>query len=320
MSAVDAPLQAPTLQSKGAIFFGRLEVELQAAPGKGVITSAVLLSDDLDEIDLEAVGSDNAHMQSNTFSRGDQSKHDLLGLLPVADLTGASHKYTVDWTTERIEFYVDGTLHRTLRRSDIPDRYPESPMRVKIGAWVGGYEGGDPGTTNWAGGIADFSNGPASSYFKSVTVTDYAGGNAATDKDVKEYSYGDRSGSSKSIRIHLADGSTLTGDSPSSESGISSRSSTSSTSSSAESTKSSSSEASASTTTSTRETLTTDSSTATSEVKTHSTMGTKTASGTSGNKTQSATASKSPSSTPSGAAAGLSIGTGLVAVAAFFAM
>lgn len=41
---------APTIQSNWYIFFGRVEVHLKAAPGTGVISSAVLLSDALDEV------------------------------------------------------------------------------------------------------------------------------------------------------------------------------------------------------------------------------------------------------------------------------
>ncbi|OAA64155.1 Concanavalin A-like lectin/glucanase [Akanthomyces lecanii RCEF 1005] len=339
VSAVDAPLQAPTLVSKESIFFGRIEVEMQAAPGQGVVTSIVLLSDDLDEIDLEALGSTNDNIQSNTFSRGDQEKHDLLGLLPVSDLTGASHKYTVDWTTDRIEFSVDGAVKRTLRRADIPERYPESPMQLKVGAWVAGYKDGDEGRTHWAGGIADFSKGPSSSFFKRIKVTDYAGGSSATDRDVKEYTYGDRSGNAKSIQIHLADGSTTTADSPSSGSASSSSSSSSSSASSStetettksSSTKSSSAEPSTTATTSTKETPTTESSATTSEGKTHSTgstnstMVTKTTTGTqttdgSGTATQSTTVSSQTTKPTSGAAAGVAIGAGLAAVAAFVAL
>ncbi len=44
--------QAPTLISKQYLFFGRVEVEIQAAPGSGIITSFVLQSDDRDEIDF----------------------------------------------------------------------------------------------------------------------------------------------------------------------------------------------------------------------------------------------------------------------------
>lgn len=43
--------QAPTITSKKYIFFGRVDVTVQASLGTGVVTSSVLQSDDLDEID-----------------------------------------------------------------------------------------------------------------------------------------------------------------------------------------------------------------------------------------------------------------------------
>ena len=42
---------APTITSKKYIFFGRVEIQIQAAFGVGIVTSAVLQSDCLDEID-----------------------------------------------------------------------------------------------------------------------------------------------------------------------------------------------------------------------------------------------------------------------------
>ncbi|KAM3472525.1 hypothetical protein MY8738_008805 [Beauveria namnaoensis] len=339
VSAVDAPMQAPTLQCKKTIFFGKLEVEMKAAPGKGIITSVVLLSDDLDEIDIEAVGSDTARIQSNTFSRGDSTRHDLLGYLSVADTTAAAgHTYTVDWTTERIQFAVDGVVQRTLRRADIPDRYPESPMRVKLGAWVAGYEGNAPGTIEWAGGVADFSGGAAEAVFKRVTVTDYAGGSAATERDVEKYSYGDRSGSSKSIRIHLADGTTITGDSPSPGGTSSSANSASGSGSSVSGNSVSGSSVSGSTSIETAQSSSPVSSAAfTKEVLAmeraatgnNSTMITKTTASTqtrgdgSGTAaTHTATRSSVPSAPPvtAAAAAGLTVGAGLVALAILFAL
>ncbi|KAM3506008.1 hypothetical protein MY10362_002612 [Beauveria mimosiformis] len=333
--AVDAPLQAPTLQSKEAIFFGRLEVEMRAAPGRGVITSIVMLSDDLDEIDLETVGSDTARIQSNTFSRGDSTRHDLLGYLPVADTAAGPHTYTVDWTTERIEFAVDGVVRRTLRRADIPDRYPESPMRVKLGAWVAGYDGNAPGTIEWAGGVADFSKGAAEAVFKRVVVTDYAGGSAATDRDVEEYSYGDRSGSSKSIRIHFADGTTITGDNPSPGGSGSSSSSSSSSGNSAIGSSVSGSTSTETTTESSSPVLSAAAAAPTKEVLAmgrvstgnNSTMITTTAAGTqtggggSGTATHTATRSSVPSAPPvTAAAGGLTVGAGLAALAVLFAL
>ena len=42
---------APTITSTKYIFFGRVEIVIQAAFGVGIVTSAVLQSDCLDEID-----------------------------------------------------------------------------------------------------------------------------------------------------------------------------------------------------------------------------------------------------------------------------
>jgi hypothetical protein len=42
---------APTIESDFYIFFGRVEVKMRAANGTGIISTTVLESDDLDEID-----------------------------------------------------------------------------------------------------------------------------------------------------------------------------------------------------------------------------------------------------------------------------
>lgn len=47
---------APTLSSGWYIMFGKVEVVMKAASGQGIVSSAVLQSDDLDEIDWEIIG------------------------------------------------------------------------------------------------------------------------------------------------------------------------------------------------------------------------------------------------------------------------
>jgi hypothetical protein len=42
---------APTIASNWYIFFGKVDVVLRAAPGVGIVSSFVMESDDLDEID-----------------------------------------------------------------------------------------------------------------------------------------------------------------------------------------------------------------------------------------------------------------------------
>lgn len=48
---INAQKQAPTIVLNKYVFYGKLEVVLQAAPGAGICTAVVLLSDDLGEID-----------------------------------------------------------------------------------------------------------------------------------------------------------------------------------------------------------------------------------------------------------------------------
>lgn len=43
---------APGLQLKSYIYYGRVDVTMEAAPGVGIVTSVVLIGDDLGEIDL----------------------------------------------------------------------------------------------------------------------------------------------------------------------------------------------------------------------------------------------------------------------------
>lgn len=47
----NADQRGPLIQSKKFLFFGRVEVEVMAAPGVGIVTSVVLESKDRDEID-----------------------------------------------------------------------------------------------------------------------------------------------------------------------------------------------------------------------------------------------------------------------------
>lgn len=48
--------EAPQLWTNFYIFYGRVETVMQVAPGTGIISSAVLMSDDADEIDWEFSG------------------------------------------------------------------------------------------------------------------------------------------------------------------------------------------------------------------------------------------------------------------------
>ncbi|KAG6009530.1 hypothetical protein E4U21_002166 [Claviceps maximensis] len=187
---------APQLQSLFSIMFGRVDITMRAAPGAGIVSSLVLESDDLDEIDMEWLGSDPDEMQSNYFGKGQTTTYNRGRFHAVPGTQTRWITYTVDWTSERIAWIVDGRVVREQRADDgdaaVRSQYPQTPMQVKFGAWAGGDPATNaPGTVQWARGPTDFSKGPFSMLVKGVVVADYSTG--------KQYRYTDTSGSWRSV-------------------------------------------------------------------------------------------------------------------------
>jgi hypothetical protein len=181
----------PTIQSDFYIMFGRVEVILKASPGQGIVSSFVLQSDDLDEIDLEWIGNDSLQFQSNFFSQGNTETYDRGEFHNVHDPQTTFHNYTIDWTESRITWIVDQQVVRILE-SNTPSGYPQTPMLIRIGSWAGGDSVNNPGTIEWAGGTTDYSTGPFVFTVKSLFVQDYSSGT--------EYQYGDHTGTWTSIQ------------------------------------------------------------------------------------------------------------------------
>lgn len=195
--------QAPLIKSKKYIFFGKVEVEMKAAPGRGIVTSIVLESDDRDEIDWEWVGADQGNVQTNFFSKGvNEYIHGKTHGVAFNPMDGL-HKYSIEWTPDFIIFKVDGAEIRraTPAEAENGKKWPQTPTFIKLGTWVGGKPGGSQGTIDWAGGLVDMSQAPFVGWYKEIRITDYCGG-----KDqAAQYVYSDASGSMESIKV---DGST----------------------------------------------------------------------------------------------------------------
>ena len=183
---------APTISSKWYIMFGSYTVTMKAAPGTGIVSSIVLQSDDLDEIDWEFLGSRPDEVQSNYFGQGKTDTDDRSAVLPVTGTQDEFHKYTVQWTSTEIVWQIDGKTMRTLQSNAANGEYPQTPMQLKIGAWAGGDSSNAAGTIAWAGGQTDFSSGPYTMLVSSVSVQDFSTGSS--------YSYDGTSGTWESIK------------------------------------------------------------------------------------------------------------------------
>ncbi|KAE8148216.1 concanavalin A-like lectin/glucanase domain-containing protein [Aspergillus avenaceus] len=185
---------APTIDTDGYFLFGKVEVVMKAAPGTGVVSSIVLESDALDEIDWEALGGDTTQIQTNYFGKGDTSSYDRATFVNMASPQADYHTYTIDWNKDQTTWSVDGNVVRTLNFNDAKggSRYPQTPMRLRLGIWAGGDPDNAPGTIEWAGGKTDYTQAPFTMYIKSVNVVNYT--------PAESYTYSDNSGSYQSIK------------------------------------------------------------------------------------------------------------------------
>ncbi|OAQ85045.1 cell wall glucanosyltransferase Mwg1 [Purpureocillium lilacinum] len=202
---ISAPYQSPTLQSKDYVFFGEIDVVVQAAPGRGIVTAITLQSDDLDEVDFEFVGSDTSYVQSAYFSRGRTDGSGRGGSHDVSNPMSAFHKYSFRWNSKGLKWLIDDKEVRYLdyerAKASGPSLYmPQTPMRLKIGTWAAGGPGTTDGVANWAGGRTDFKKGPFVAYYRAIRIVDYAGGDGP-GKDARQYVYGDQSGTWQSIKV-----------------------------------------------------------------------------------------------------------------------
>ncbi|KAG9243929.1 concanavalin A-like lectin/glucanase domain-containing protein [Calycina marina] len=198
-------LDSPTIRSKFFIFFGKVTVMMRAASGQGIISSVVLESDDLDEIDWEMMGGFPLIAQSNYFGKGNTTSFDrAVYHNATTDVHANFHNYTTDWTSEKIDFYIDGLKVRTLMYEDANGGYnfPQTPCTLRMGNWAGGDSGQSNGTIEWAGGLTDYTEGPFTMYVKSAYVTDYGSG--------KEYEWTDKSGAFTSIKSIAGNSTTAT--------------------------------------------------------------------------------------------------------------
>ncbi|KAH7380787.1 concanavalin A-like lectin/glucanase domain-containing protein [Pyrenochaeta sp. MPI-SDFR-AT-0127] len=195
---------APTLQSKWHILFGRVSFHMRSAAGTGIVSSAILQSSDLDEVDWEWLGGNTKQVQTNYFGKGNTTSYDRAVWSPVTDPQTVTRNYTILWTSSATTWYIDGTLIRTLAYADAlgGKNYPQTPMNVRIGSWSGGDPANDEGTIEWSGGETNYNDAPFTMYLEKVEVVN--------DTPASSYTYGDMSGSYESIEVDGKDGATDT--------------------------------------------------------------------------------------------------------------
>ncbi|KAK7733415.1 hypothetical protein SLS57_000430 [Botryosphaeria dothidea] len=192
---INKDTDAPTMHTEFYTFFGYYEVEMKAAPGTGVVSSIVLESDDLDEVDWEFLGGNNTSVQSNYFGKGNTTSYDRGAYHDVDTPVDTWHKYAFRWTNATMEWIIDGTTVRTLKYEDALSgkNYPQTPARLSLGVWSAGTKKQNYWTVQWAGGYTDFDDAPFTMYVRNVKIINY--------NPAKLYNWTDTTGSFESIDL-----------------------------------------------------------------------------------------------------------------------
>lgn len=74
------------------------------------------------------------------------------------------HTYEIDWTPEKVDWAVDGVVHRTLKKADTYNEtskqyeFPQTPARLQMSLWPAGQASNAQGTIDWAGGEIDWNS------------------------------------------------------------------------------------------------------------------------------------------------------------------
>ena len=70
----------------------------------------------------------------------------------------------IDWKPDTLTWSVDGTVARTLKKSETFNKtdntyhYPQTPSRVQLSLWPAGISKNGKGTVDWAGGLIDWTS------------------------------------------------------------------------------------------------------------------------------------------------------------------
>jgi beta-glucanase (GH16 family) len=147
---------------------GRIEARIKIPAGQGMWSAFWMLGNDIDtvgwarcgEIDImENIGREPSIVHGTIHGPGYSGANGIGAGYSFADnrvFADDFHVYRVDWTENKIKWYVDGKLFKTLKPKDLPqntDWVFEHPFFMILNLAIGGPWGGNPDDTTVFPGI-----------------------------------------------------------------------------------------------------------------------------------------------------------------------
>ena len=149
--AGDAAFSSGTLDSSGKFEqqYGFFEVRLKALRGRGLSTSVTLQNAERwpPQISVVAINGDAptvTHFESWHRAKDDEPVAVNSRMIDATDFSQDFHTFGLEWTSDRISLYVDGTLRGTM---ELAAPYLRFPMRLQVTAHVATLGGPVPDET-----------------------------------------------------------------------------------------------------------------------------------------------------------------------------
>lgn len=146
-------------QDLGAWRYGRIEARIQIPRGQGLWPAFWMLGDNIPqvgwpacgEIDImENIGKEPGRVHGTVHGPNYSGANGIGGAYNLS--TGAFaddfHVFAIEWQANAIQWFVDGTLYKTVLPSDLPGPWVyDHPFFIILNLAVGGYWPGNPDTT-----------------------------------------------------------------------------------------------------------------------------------------------------------------------------
>ncbi len=146
-------------QGLAAWRYGRIEARIQVPRGQGLWPAFWMLGDNIDrvgwpacgEIDImENIGREPGIVHGTVHGPNYSGANGVGGAYTLGSGAFADdyHVFAVEWNASSMQWFVDGTLYRTVLPSDLPGSWVfDHPFFIILNVAVGGYWPGNPDST-----------------------------------------------------------------------------------------------------------------------------------------------------------------------------
>ena len=131
------PLGCPEIHTKARFGYGLYEARIRSAAGSGLVTAFFTYvgppagSPEHDEIDFEFLGKD-PHTVNITEYTNDKPYGKVIQL--GFDASETFHNYGIEWTPDKIRWYVDG---KVVFETPVDAKIPRNPGYIEFSLWSG---------------------------------------------------------------------------------------------------------------------------------------------------------------------------------------